>query len=47
MQWVQAVPQTGFPARMAMLFMGQRSAQAPQPVQASPAAKAFAFTNQA
>ena len=44
MQWVQALPQTGLPPRRVMLFIGQRAAQRPQPVQASPAAKAFAFT---
>ena len=47
MQWVQRLPQTGLPSRRVTLFKGQRAAHWPQPVQASPAVKASAFTKQA
>ena len=46
MQWVQFCPQTGFPVCRVMLLVGQRRTHWPQPVQAFPTVKAFAFTKQ-
>ena len=45
-QWVQSLPQTGFPSLSVMLFVGQRFAHWPHPVQASDTVNASALTKQ-